>query len=129
MAAWTVLCNGVVLGEGGFDTLLMLAPVALLAGFGAWWWSGRRCDPETLHLDPTPRDIPARARPWRLALAVAVTALHHASSSAGEVVAQSRSQGLESDAYFYTEVSAVRAFLDDQGRYGAAAPAQSTGDD
>jgi hypothetical protein len=62
-------------------------------------------------------------------ITVAVVALHHASSSAGDVVAQSRARGLESDAYFYTEVSDVRAFLDDQGRYGAAAPAQSTGDD
>ena len=62
-------------------------------------------------------------------MAVAVGALHRASSSAGEVIMQSRVQGLESDAYFYTEVNDVRAFLDDQGRYGAVAPAQSIRDE
>jgi len=50
-------------------------------------------------------------------MAVAVVALHRATPSAGDVVAQSRAQGLESDAYFYTEVSDVGAFLEDQGRY------------
>jgi hypothetical protein len=52
-------------------------------------------------------------------MAVTVVALDRASSSASDVLAQSRMQGLESDAYFYTEVSDVREFLDDEGRYGA----------
>mgnify|MGYP001821725604 CR=1 FL=1 len=50
-------------------------------------------------------------------MAVAVAALHHTSSSAGDVMVQSRAQGLESDAYFYTEVGDVGAFLDHEGRY------------
>jgi len=50
-------------------------------------------------------------------MAVAVVGLHHASSAAGDVVAQSRARGLESDAYFYTEAGDVGAFLDDEGRY------------
>lgn len=53
-------------------------------------------------------------------MALAVVGLHQASSSPDTgVVAQSRVQGLESDAYFYTEVGDVRAFLDDEGRYGS----------
>ena len=51
-------------------------------------------------------------------MAVAVVALHHASSSASEVLVQSRAQGLESDAYFYTEVSDVGEFLGERGCYG-----------
>jgi hypothetical protein len=51
-------------------------------------------------------------------MAGSVVAMHHGTSSAGEVMARSRAQGLESDAYFYTEVDDVGAFLDDQGRYG-----------
>ena len=51
-------------------------------------------------------------------MAVAVVALHRASSSTSDVVVQSRAQGLESDAYFYTEVSDVGEFLGDRGRYG-----------
>jgi hypothetical protein len=47
----------------------------------------------------------------------AVVVLHQASSSASDVVAQGRTQGLESDAYFYSEVSDVRAFLREGGRY------------
>ena len=62
-------------------------------------------------------------------MAVAVVGLHHASSSASDVLAQSLAQGLESDAYFYTEAGDVRAFLDDQGRYGATPPAQSIRDE
>jgi len=58
-------------------------------------------------------------------VAVTVVALDRASSSAGDVLAQSRTQGLESDAYFYTEVGDVRAFLDDEGRYGAPRLARS----
>ena len=50
-------------------------------------------------------------------MAVAVVGLHHASSAAGKVVAQSRDRGLESDAYFYTEADDVGAFLADEGRY------------
>ena len=55
---------------------------------------------------------------------VTVVALNRASSSAGPVVAQSRARGLEADAYFYTEVSDVGAFLDDQGRYRGRRGAQ-----
>ena len=58
-------------------------------------------------------------------MAVAVGTLHRASSSAGEVMVQSRVQGLESDAYFYTEVGDVGAFLGDLGRYGAAQSGRS----
>ena len=52
-------------------------------------------------------------------MVAAVVALHHASSSAPEVVAQGRMQGIETDAYFYSEVSDVRAFLHEDGRYHA----------
>ena len=58
-------------------------------------------------------------------MAVAVVGLHQASSSASDVLAQSLAQGLESDAYFYTEAGDVRAFLDDEGRYGAAQAGRS----
>ena len=58
-------------------------------------------------------------------MAVTVVALDRASSSAGDVLAHSRAQGLESDAYFYTEVGDVLAFLDDEGRYGAPRLARS----
>ena len=58
-------------------------------------------------------------------MAVTVLVLDRASSSAGEVLASSRTQGLESDAYFYTEVSDVRAFLVDEGRWGTSRPAPS----
>ena len=50
-------------------------------------------------------------------VALVVAGLNRASASVGDVVAQSREKGLESDAYFYTEVSDVGAFLDDEGRY------------
>jgi hypothetical protein len=53
-------------------------------------------------------------------MALAVVGLSHGSSSTGTgVIAQARARGLESDAYFYTEVSDVGAFLEDEGRYGA----------
>jgi hypothetical protein len=52
-------------------------------------------------------------------MATTVVALGHASSSAGDVLVQSQAKGLESDAYFYTEVGDVGAFLAEQGRYGA----------
>ena len=55
-------------------------------------------------------------------MAIAVAGLHRASASAGDVMALSQARGLESDAYFYTEVNDVRAFLDDQGRYGRPSP-------
>ena len=58
-------------------------------------------------------------------MAVAVAGLHQASTSAGDVMAQSREKGLESDAYFYTEVDGVEAFLEDEGRYRP----QSTSDE
>jgi len=58
-------------------------------------------------------------------MAVTVVALDRATPSAGDVLAQARTQGLESDAYFYTEVGDVRAFLDDEGRYGAPRLARS----
>jgi hypothetical protein len=45
--------------------------------------------------------------------------LDRTSSSAAHVLARSRALGIESDAYFYSEVSDVRAFLDAAGRYRA----------
>jgi hypothetical protein len=51
-------------------------------------------------------------------MGLASLALSHASGGAGPVVAESRERGLESDAYFYTEVGDVGAFLEDDGRYG-----------
>jgi hypothetical protein len=52
-------------------------------------------------------------------MAAAVVLLHQTSSSAPDVVSRSRSLCLESDAYFYSEVSDVRAFLHEDGRYRA----------
>ncbi len=46
-----------------------------------------------------------------------VLALHRTSASASGVMALSQARGLESDAYFYSEVSDVGAFLEDDGRY------------
>jgi hypothetical protein len=53
-------------------------------------------------------------------MGLVVVALHHTSASAGDVMAQSRARGLESDAYFYSEVDDLQAFLGDEGRYGRA---------
>ena len=50
-------------------------------------------------------------------MAVAVVALHHASSSTSDVLVRSRAEGVETDAYFYSEVGDVGEFLDDEGRY------------
>ena len=55
-------------------------------------------------------------------MAAAVVVLHRtsaASDTVWAVLAHSRTQGLETDAYFYTEVGAVRSFLDERGRYGS----------
>lgn len=48
-----------------------------------------------------------------------VTLLDRASERA-PVVAHGRTQALESDAYFYSEVAPVRDFLENDGRYSLA---------
>jgi hypothetical protein len=58
-------------------------------------------------------------------MAAAVVILHRTSAvkdPVWAVLAHSRAQGLEADAYFYTEVGDVRAFLDARGRYGVERP-------
>ena len=63
------------------------------------------------------------------AMAVVVAALHRTSTPRDgiedNVVVQGRAQGIEADAYFYTEVGDVRAFFDAGGRYGVARPGHS----
>ena len=65
----------------------------------------------------------SRARRWtRLTLGLAAMgltalALSVASGLLGPVVEESRQRDLESDAYFYTELGGVEAFLEDDGRY------------
>ena len=59
------------------------------------------------------------------AMGLAAGALSHGGRSAGPVMTASRERGLEADAYFYTEVGGVEAFLGDEGRYGR----QSTSDE
>jgi hypothetical protein len=51
-------------------------------------------------------------------MGLAVSALHHTSASASDVMALSQARGLESDAYFYSEVDDLQAFLEEDGRYG-----------
>jgi hypothetical protein len=51
------------------------------------------------------------------AMGLAALTLSHGSRSAGSVITQGQERGLESGAYFYTEVDGVEAFLDDEGRY------------
>jgi hypothetical protein len=57
-------------------------------------------------------------------MALAVAVLHWTSvprdGLEGDVVVQGRARGIEADAYFYTEVGDVRAFLEAGGRYGLA---------
>jgi hypothetical protein len=62
-------------------------------------------------------------------MAVVVAALHQTSTPRSgledNVVVQGRARGIEADAYFYTEVGNVRAFLDASGRYGVVRPGHS----
>lgn len=50
-------------------------------------------------------------------MVAAVVALHHGSGALGPVVARSQAEGVEADAYFYSEVGDVGEFLGDEGRY------------